>query len=52
MLTIITVFHKISQFISVSELFIAKIKERTFSLPQDGRGGNQQEIWHFQVISV
>ena len=34
-LTIITVFHKINQFISVSELFIAKIKAPINGLPQD-----------------
>ena len=43
-------FHKISQFISVSELFIAKVKAPINGLPQDGGGGNPREIWHFQVL--
>ena len=41
---------KISQFISISELFIGKIKAPINGLAQDGRGGSPQEIWHFQVL--
>lgn len=43
-------FSQISQFILVSALFVAKIKAPINGLPQDGRGGNPQEIWHFQDL--